>query len=137
MTRARASFAGLIRRAGTDRAVSRLGPGRRGGRGARARQGWLEAGDEANWLLLFVAFGLAALQRERELEALDRADATALDRERQRLRRVHMRLDGRLSTLRFAAFELARTNRILEIRETALRVDNHGLRLRLGDGDGA
>jgi len=98
-------------------------------------QGWLEAGDEANWPLLFVAFGLAALYRERDLEQLDHSDPAALAAERQRLRTVHMQLDGRLSPLRFAVFELARTNRILEIRESALRIDNRGLRLRLGDAD--
>jgi len=136
VSRARASFATLV--AGEQEQVVRFHAADHEIEAAEAlarERGWLESGDEANWPLLFVAFGLAALYRERDLKQLEDADPAALDAERRRLRKVHMQVDGRLSPLRFAAFELARTNRILEIRETALRIDNSGLRLRLGDGD--
>src|SRR6266542_5581378 len=110
MTRARASFATLV--GGEHEKVVRFHTTDHDTEAAEAlarEQGWLEAGDEANWPLLFVAFGLAALYRERDLEQLDHSDPAALAAERQRLRTVHMQLDGRLSPLRFAVFELART----------------------------
>lgn len=128
MSRPRASFAGLVM-GEAERAVRLRVPSEEAHRAeALARErGWLES-DGANWPLLVVAFGVAVLRQEAE------QTSTAADGDQEtRLRQRWMRLDGRASALRFAAFELARTNRILEIRENALRIDNRGMRLRLGE----
>lgn len=134
MTRPRASFSGLVADEQEQSIHFAVPPAEaEAARALAHEQGWLDAADEPNWPLLFVAIGLAALRRERDLARLDRRDATAVAAERARLRRLRMRLDGQVAPLRFAAFELARTNAILEIKQNALRIDNRGMRLRLGE----
>jgi hypothetical protein len=68
--------------------------------------------------LCVLAHGLAALELERAQEPSEVAAAPAEPRA--------------LEALRYRAFELAEANRILEIRQTAFRIDNRGMRIRLG-----
>jgi hypothetical protein len=76
-------------------------------------RGWDEQwGDDAH--LLVLAHGLA------KLELTDRPTGS-----------IHPERPPSLDGLRYRVFELAETIRILEIRHTAFRIDNHGMRLRL------
>jgi hypothetical protein len=80
--------------------------------------GW---GDDwrENAPLITLAHGLAAL----ELEKTDHANS----------RQERLRADSpALTALRYRVFELSESKRILEIRETALKIDNRGMRIRLG-----
>lgn len=99
---------------------------------ARA-EGWVEAADDGNWPLALVALGVATQRLEHALDGLDLHDAAARESLRGSLLGERMRREGRVAPLRFAAFELGRSNRILEIKANALRIDNRGMRLRLGD----
>ena len=82
--------------------------------------GW---GDDwrENAPLVTLAHGLAAL----ELEKTVADDANS--------RQERLRADSpALTALRYRVFELSESKRILEIRETALKIDNRGMRIRLG-----
>ncbi|GEM_PF-6822504 len=118
MSRGRHSFAGLV--AGEAERTARLTVPAAEVEEALAlarNHGWLDTEDGENWPLLFVAFGLAALRQER---------APA-----QQAAGQHPVSEGRVAALRYAAFTLAQSNRILRIKQQALRIDNRGMRLRL------
>jgi hypothetical protein len=83
-------------------------------RGVIRARGWDEEwGDDAH--LLVLAHGLAVL----ELSEWPRRSSQAPERPAS--------IDG----LRYRVFELGDAIRILQIRETAFRIDNQGMRLRL------
>lgn len=83
------------------------------------RREWLEQwGEDA--MLLVLAHGLAVLERQR------RGAGELTPEERRRADPLA------LGALRYRVFELTEANKILNIRRTALRIDNRGLRLRIG-----
>jgi hypothetical protein len=82
--------------------------------------GWRQAG-EAEWgaalPLVALAHGLAALELERQRGTAAGCDAVPQPRA--------------LEALRYRISELSEANRILEIRQTAFRIDNRGMGIRL------
>lgn len=94
------------------------------------RHGWAEDWG-ADALLVLFYHGLAALELERADAGIDTNNLAALAQAMERLRVQWMGLDGRRAVLRFHLFQLMKSNQILTMRETALRIDNRGLRIRL------
>ena len=99
-------------------------------RALASRHGWDEDWGEDAPLVVFY-HGLAALELERAAAELDTGNPAAVAREASRLRQRRMWLDGQYAVLRFHLFELIKNNRIMSVRENALRNDNEGLRHRL------
>jgi hypothetical protein len=81
------------------------------------RPGWPE-GWEEDALAVVLAYGLASVE-------LERAGVAGSDLSRPAA------APQALEALRYRVFELSESIRILTIRETALRIDNRGMRLRL------
>jgi hypothetical protein len=98
-------------------------------RAAEAR-GWTqEWGNDARVLVL--TYGISLALREREVDAIDPDDASAVREAQGELRGRLMGLEGRYSTMRRRLFELRHNNRILQWRITALEVEASGMRSRL------
>lgn len=94
------------------------------------RHQWDEDWGEAAPLIIFY-HGLAGLELEQTAVALNRGDAAAAVDQTEPLDAHRLWLDGQCAILRFHLFELMRNNQVMTIRETALRIDNEGLRQRL------